>query len=120
MQRDLAVYLIDIQQCLDELAIFVKGKTLSDYQHETMLHRAIEREFTIIGEVMRRILHHFPECAARIEDARKIADFRNVIVHEYHLLDDAKIWGIATNAAPVLKQQIDLWLKELDQARRSP
>jgi len=29
MQRDLAVYLIDIQQCLDELAIFVKGKTLT-------------------------------------------------------------------------------------------
>jgi uncharacterized protein with HEPN domain len=116
MQRDLAVYLIDIQQCLEELAVFVKSKTLSDYQHEAMLRRAIEREFTIIGEVMRRILHHFPESAARIEDARKIANFRNVIVHEYNLLDDAQIWNIATDAAPVLKLQIDRWLGELDQA----
>lgn len=81
-----------------------------------MLHRAIEREFTIIGEVMRRILHHFPETAARIEDARKIADFRNVIVHEYNLLDDAKMWNLATDAAPILKLQIDSWLAELDQA----
>ncbi len=116
MQRDLGVYLIDIQQCLEELATFVQGKTLSDYQREAMLRRAIEREFTIIGEVMRRILHHFPESAARIENARKIANFRNVIVHEYNLLDDAKIWDNATCAAPILKQQIDGWLAELDQA----
>ena len=57
-----------------------------------------------------------PCCAARIEDARKIANFRNVIVHEYNLLDDAQIWNIATDAAPVLKLQIDRWLGELDQA----
>jgi len=43
MQRDLAVYLIDIQQCLEELAVFVKSKTLSDYQHEAMLRRAHRR-----------------------------------------------------------------------------
>jgi len=37
-------------------------------------------------------------------------------VHEYNLLDDAQIWNIATDAAPVLKLQIDRWLGELDQA----
>jgi uncharacterized protein with HEPN domain len=115
MQRDLAVYLIDIQQCLEELEVFVKDKALSDYQHEPMLRRAIEREFTIIGEIMRRILHHFPETAARIEDARKIANFRNVIVHEYNLLDDVELWNNATVSAPILKLQIDHWLAELDQ-----
>jgi len=50
-----------------------------------------------------------------IDDARKIANFRNIIVHEYNLLDDAKIWNNATVSAPVLKQQINRWLAELDQ-----
>jgi len=114
MRRDLAVYLIDIQQCLDELALFSSGKQLSDYRTDALLRRAIEREFSIIGEVMRRILHHFPEAASRIEDARSIADFRNVIVHEYNTLDDAKMWNIVIHSAPVLKRQIDQWIIELE------
>jgi len=116
MRRDLAVYLVDIQQCLDELALFSAGKQLSDYQTDVLLRRAIERDFTIIGEVMRRILHHFPEARVRIEDAQAIADFRNVIVHEYNMLDGAKIWNIVIHSAPVLKRQIDEWVTELDQA----
>ena len=116
MRRDLAVYLVDIQQCLDELALFSSGKQLSDYRTDVLLRRAIERDFTIIGEVMRRILHHFPETKVRIEDAQAIADFRNVIVHEYNMLDDAKIWNILIHSAPVLKRQIDEWISELDEA----
>jgi uncharacterized protein with HEPN domain len=113
MQRDLTVYLIDIHQCLEELALFVDGKTLADYRSDALLRRGIEREFTIIGEIMRRILHHFPETASRIQDARSIADFRNVIVHEYNLLDEAKIWNIATVSAPILKQRVGEWIAEL-------
>jgi len=116
MRRDLAVYLVDIQQCLDELALFSSGKQFSDYQADALLRRAVEREFSIIGEVMRRTLHHFPETQSRIESARSIADFRNVIVHEYNTLDDAKIWNIVIHSAPVLKRQIDEWILELDGA----
>ncbi len=116
MQRDLAVYLVDIQQCLSEIEQFTTGKLLHDYRNNTMLRRAVEREFMIIGEAMRRILHHFPESADRIEKARSIANFRNIIVHEYHSLDDAKVWDILKSSTPVLKRQIDGWLAELDAA----
>jgi uncharacterized protein with HEPN domain len=49
-----------------------------------------------------------------LDDARKIANFRNILVHEYHALDQDKIWRIITVAAPILKQQVDGWLDELD------
>jgi uncharacterized protein with HEPN domain len=43
----------------------------------------VEREFIIIGEVMSRIIHKYPETRIRIDRARRIANFRNFLVHEY-------------------------------------
>jgi uncharacterized protein with HEPN domain len=114
MRRDLLVYLIHIQDALEELAIFIAGKKLADYQKEALLRRGVEREFSIMGEAMRRILHHFPETKSRVDHARSIANFRNVIMHEYDELDDVEVWKIATHSAPLLKQQIDEWIHELE------
>jgi uncharacterized protein with HEPN domain len=44
----------------------------------------------------------------------KIADFRNVIVHQYHDVDDAYVWKTAKDSLPILSQQIDAWADELD------
>ena len=115
MRRDLAVYLVDLQQCLEELVIFSAGKQLGDYRNDVLLRRAIERDFTVVGEIMRRILHHFPE-TQRIDHAQSIANFRNVIVHEYDVLDDVQIWNIVSQSAPILKQQVDDWIAELDRS----
>jgi uncharacterized protein YutE (UPF0331/DUF86 family) len=46
---------------------------------------AAEREFIIIAEALSRIGHLSPDLQARVDDLRKIAEFRNVIVHHYSL-----------------------------------
>ena len=106
----------DIQQALAEVDDFAKGKSLADYLADTQLRRAVEREFIIVGEVMSRIVHRFPETRARIDHARKIANFRHFLVHEYDEVDDHLVWDIVTRSAPVLKSQIDGWAAELDRA----
>jgi uncharacterized protein with HEPN domain len=115
MQRDLRVYLWDLQKALSEISSFVEGKSFDTYVQELILQRAIERNFITVGEILSRILHYFPETKDRIEHARKITNFRNVLVHEYAHVKDDVVWKVATVSAPVLKLQIDLWLKELDQ-----
>jgi uncharacterized protein with HEPN domain len=114
MLRDLKVYLWDLQKALAEIETFIAGKTCDDYRAERMLQRAVERDFIVIGEVLARILHHFPESKARIDHAREIAEFRNILVHEYDRIQDDVVWKIITTSVPSLKIQVDGWLFELD------
>jgi len=114
MPASLRKYIGDIQQSLAELEDFAKGKSLADYLADTQLRRAVEREFIIIGEVMSRIIHKYPETRTRIDHARKIANFRHFLVHEYDEVDDDLVWDVVTRSAPLLKTQIDAWAEELD------
>ena len=114
MRRDLRKYLADIQQCIAEVNLFINGKTLQDYEQDVLLRRGVEREFTILGAAMKRIALISPDLHTRIDHVRKIADFRNVIVHQYHDVDDAYVWKMATGSLPILSQQIDSWADELD------
>ncbi len=78
-----------------------------------MLRRAIERDFITVGEILTQMRRHFPETNSRIDYARSIAGFRNVLVHEYERVKDDVVWEVATVSAPILRQQIDAWLAEL-------
>ena len=71
-----------------------------------MLRSAIDRQFEIIGEAMTRLIKHDPAIAARITDRRKIAGFRNALIHGYDSIDDATSWGIITTKLPVLRSEV--------------
>ena len=117
MQRELKVYLWDLQKALGEIELFTAGKTLDDYRSERILQLAMEREFITIGEVISKIIQHFPETKTRIDHARKIANFRNILVHEYHRIRDEEVWQILTVSVPILKRQVSSWLDELVRPR---
>ncbi len=42
-----------------------------------------------------------------IENARKIADSRNWVIHGYDKVDDVAMWGIITIHLPKLKTEIE-------------
>jgi uncharacterized protein with HEPN domain len=115
MQADLRMYLRDISDALAELEEYTAGKTEADYLTERQLRRSVERVFEIIGEAMSKMIHRIPESRTRIEHARRIANFRNILAHEYRNVNDALVWHIVTPSAPVLKTQIDSWAADLDQ-----
>jgi uncharacterized protein with HEPN domain len=114
MPRELRKYLEDIHQCIAEVDLFTAGKTLEDYEQEVLLRRAVEREFTILAEAIKCINQISPDTHKRIDHVRAISDFRNIIVHQYHDVDDSYVWKMATGSLPLLKPQIDAWIAELD------
>ena len=64
MRLETKKYLYDILQAAKSLEQFGSGKSFIDYQADALLHSATERQFEIIGEVLRRLSKDDPACAA--------------------------------------------------------
>ena len=53
------------------------GVTLEQFRHDRLLRQAVERNFEIVGEAVRRLEKDDPGTAAAIADYRRIIAFRN-------------------------------------------
>jgi len=95
--RDAAAFIRDV----------ANGKSLFDYNADRVLRQAIERNFEIIGEAIKRLAQHDAETAARIDDYRQIIAFRNILVHRYDALDYDAVWRIIHEDLPKLVTEID-------------
>ncbi|MCF8361505.1 MAG: DUF86 domain-containing protein [Prolixibacteraceae bacterium] len=110
MKREIKKYLYDIKASIESVDEYLGGqKNFFDYQKNKLLRRGIEREIEIIGEAMNRALKIDPEL--NIENARKIVDTRNWVIHAYDTVDDIVIWAIVSKHLPKLKKEIEVLLE---------
>lgn len=106
MKREIKKHLYDIKVSIDSINEFAgERRSFLDYQENKLLRRAIEIEIEIIGEAMSRILKL--DESIEIENARRIVDARNWVIHGYDKVDDVVIWGIVSNHLPKLKKEIE-------------
>ena len=47
-----------------------------------------------------------------IDNARRIVDLRNFVIHGYDKVDNVIIWGVTSRDLPKLKEQVDKLLDE--------
>jgi len=111
MRLESKKFLFDIQQAAGSIADFVKHKDFSDYEKEPMLRAAVERQFEIIGEALRRLLAEDPPTAASISEHARIIAFRNILAHGYADIDDRIVWGIVESQLPRLLKEVTALLK---------
>jgi uncharacterized protein with HEPN domain len=111
MQLEIQKYLFDIKTSIDSINDYIGAtRDFNVFKANKLLKRAIERELEIIGEAAGRILKidsMFP-----IEDARKIVDLRNWVIHGYDQIDDVIIWSIVSKQLPILKNQVEILLDD--------
>lgn len=74
------------------------------------MRRAVERELEIIGEAAHHLLNLWPDIP--LDDARKVVDLRNFVIHGYDKVDNVIIWGILLRDLPRLKQQVNDLLED--------
>ena len=72
MRLEALKYLYDMQQTCRLLAAFLAGKTFEEYTTDVLLRSAVERQLTILGEALNRLMKIEPAAAAAITDARQI------------------------------------------------
>lgn len=72
MDRHLKAYLFDIQASIDEIYSFFESvpKRFDEYGRNLMLRRAIERNVSIIGEAVNRVVKEYPD--VKISNVRAI------------------------------------------------
>jgi uncharacterized protein with HEPN domain len=104
----------DMAEAADAVAEFLAGESCDSYATNRLLRSAVERQLTIVGEAMRRLLQMAPQLAARIDRSREVVAFRNVLAHGYDTVVPARVWEIATADLPVLRQQAAELLAELN------
>lgn len=107
MQNNVGKYLVDILNCIKEINSFFEGKPkkFNDYRNNILLKRAIERSLGIIGEAVNRILHINPDI--KIDNARQIVRFRNLIIYSYDSISDENVWAVVINHLPKLKKEVE-------------
>jgi uncharacterized protein with HEPN domain len=110
MQPQSPKLLEDIRDAAAFIREVAKGKSLADYDVDRLLRQAVERNFEIIGEAIKRLASHDAETAARINDYRQIIAFRNVLIHGYDLVDHVLVWSTIENQIPTLLRDVETLL----------
>ncbi len=75
-----------------------------------MLRAAVLQQLTTIGEASRSVNNQLQEQHPEVP-WRRIADFRNVAVHEYFSIDWSLVWRLVQDRLPMLRHQITKVIK---------
>lgn len=112
MESRIEKSLIDILTAIDEIDLFFENrpKRFDVYLSDICLRRAIERNISIIGEAVNRILKINPDI--NITSARNIVDTRNYVIHSYDNVIDEIMWGIVIRHLSTLKSEATSLLKQ--------
>jgi len=113
MDRDPRAYLWDVQQAADAIKQFIAGLDAAGYVQNALVRAAVERQFEIIGEALNQLSKVSPHLARRVPKIGEIIGFRNVLIHGYATIDDARVWQITETLLPDLHEAVSALLAEL-------
>jgi uncharacterized protein with HEPN domain/predicted nucleotidyltransferase len=107
-----AAAILDIVQAINRIQRFTNSFDFEDYLDNDLVQNAVERNFEIIGEAVRRITPEFREAHPEVDWSGAVG-LRNVIIHQYDRIDNETIWQIVTTVLPPLLPQLKQLLPPL-------
>lgn len=96
-----------------DVQAYTEGKSIDDYLADDMRRHAVERCLEIISEASRYVPR---EAKARHAEVpwRGVADFGNVLRHDYPNVKHRRVWDIATEDLASLKAAVESILHDLE------
>jgi uncharacterized protein with HEPN domain len=111
--RDYKDYLLDIDYSLKQAEKFVVGFDLDSFSGDNKTIYAVVRALEIVGEATKNIPQKFKKEHVEIP-WKKLADMRNILIHEYFGVNKKVVWKIIKQDIPEVKNKMSELIKELD------
>jgi uncharacterized protein with HEPN domain len=111
MRRSYLFYLEDVLTCTNKILKYVGDSSFEEVMNDEMRLEAIERNFMIMGEATRNIPQGIKEKYSFVE-WQKVADFRNVLAHEYFGISKKIMWTIIKEKLLPLQKDIQTILEK--------
>lgn len=111
MRRSHILYLEDILESSNNIQSYAGSFSFDELIKDKMRIDAIVRNFEIIGEAAGKIPQEIRDKYPIVE-WRRIADFRNVLAHEYFGIKYKIMWDIIKNKIPDLKKAVQSILEK--------
>ena len=111
--KDDSLYLIHITECLGRIESYTRsGRT--GFMRSTMAQDAVIRNLEVIGEAANQVPQDFRDRHPELP-WRRIAGFRDVLIHAYDRVRLDEVWSIIEKDLPDLKRKIEAMLQELEE-----
>lgn len=104
MSRD-DTYLVDILESAKIALDYVFGKSWDDFHEDMQMQDAVVRRFEIIGEAARRVSQKTRDKYPQIP-WREMTSMRNLVIHEYDVVDFSQVWDTVQNRLPPLIEEL--------------
>lgn len=97
--------------CLAALS-FVEGIDVYEFQDNLLVQSAVERQLEILGEALNRLRRTDVQTAAEVPDLDRIVGMRNIIAHEYGVVDHAIVWAVVDTRLAPLADRLAMLLED--------
>ncbi len=105
MWRDDA-WLLDMLQSARKALEYANGLSENQFMTDSLRQDAILRQLTILGEASKKISNEMRAAHPEIP-WRKVAGFRDVVVHDYFGVDLKEVWRIIQGDLPALAKLLE-------------
>jgi uncharacterized protein with HEPN domain len=100
MWRD-AGSLVDMLKAARKVVLYATGLDEVSFIDSSRDQDAILRQLTIVGEAAKRVSNEFRKSHPEVP-WRRVAGFRDVVVHDYFKVDLEEVWRIVQGDVPAL------------------
>lgn len=89
---------------------FISDKSFEDYSDDILLASAVERQFEVLGEALKRIRDHDESFLDQVKGWRGAISFRNILAHGYDHIESTLVWSIIQDDLHPLVDSLDILL----------
>jgi len=104
MSRD-DTYLVDILESAKIALDYVFNKSWDEFSEDVQCQDAVVRRIEIIGEAARRVSQETRDEYPQIP-WREMTSMRNLVIHEYDVVDINQVWDTVQNKLPSLIEEL--------------